>query len=150
LLNPVILRVATALLLAALTQTTEAKTHQVLKSRVRFLATSTEVRGTWGYNQDIYLAELAPSSGGHTLVRLIDEYFNATPPQSRTILTSPSGAMFRLLRDPQCDLSLKEMQLRAAPGDPMAILPIRLSYRPRLDETPESGAILPCYRTVRR
>jgi hypothetical protein len=122
-----------------------------LKVRLRFLATGTIVRGTWAYNQDTYLAELLPSTGGEqVLVRLVDEYFNAAPPISHDALTSNTGSAFLVRRDSQCDLPYADILLRTKPGDPMAILPERLEYKPKLNNVPEPSTIIPCYRTVRR
>lgn len=118
---------------------------------MRFLATSTVVRGTWGYNQDIFLAELQPARNGELqLVRLIDEYPNFYPPLAAEVLKSKSGTVLKVRRDAQCDLPFGQVQLRTAPGDPMAILHERLGYQPRMDRTPEARTPLPCYRTVRQ
>ncbi len=87
--------------------------------------------------------------GESQLVRLIDEYPNLFPPIPAEILRSQSGTVLRVKRDPQCDRAFGEILLRTAPGDPMAILPERLSYQPVLDWTPASGTILPCYRVLR-
>jgi hypothetical protein len=123
---------------------------RVQKAHVRFLATSTMVRGTWGYNQDIFLAELQPARHGELqLVRLIDEYPNLYPPLPAEILTSQSGTVLKVKRDAQCDLLFGQVLLRTAPGDPMAILPVRLGYQPQMDRTPEARTLIPCYRTVR-
>ena len=121
------------------------------KARVRFPATSTLVRGTWGQNEDTYLAELSLSHDTESaLVRLVDAYPNEAPPLSREELTSQPGTVLRVNRDSQCDRPFAQMLLRTAPGDPMAILPERLGYRPPMDRTPEPNELLPCYRTVRR
>jgi hypothetical protein len=119
--------------------------------RVKFLATGTAVRGTWGFNQDTYLAELvSPPIGGQVLIRLVDEYFNAAPPVSSEVLTSETGTMLRVRRDSLCDLPYASILLRTKPGDPRAILPERLGYEPQLDKIPDPGTIIPCYRMVRR
>lgn len=83
-------------------------------------------------------------------MRLIDAYSNEFPPLSREVLTSDAGSVLSLKRDAGCDRPFGEVLLRTAPGDPLAILLERLSYRPRLDRTPEAETILPCYRTIRR
>jgi len=120
------------------------------KANVRFLTTSTLYRTTWGMNEDIYLAELIPTGRGeHLLAHLIDEYPNWFPPIPAEVLKSDSGTSFLLVRDASRDLPYAEMILRTAPGDPMAILLERLSYRPQLGTTPKSGAIPPYLRTVR-
>jgi hypothetical protein len=124
---------------------------RVQKAHVRFLATSTVVRGTWGYNQDIFLAELQPARHGELqLVRLIDEYPNLSPPLPAEVLTSPSGTVLKVKRDSQCDLPFGQVQLRTAPDDPMAILHERLSYQPEMGRTPGAWTPVPCYRTVRQ
>jgi len=121
------------------------------KVQVRFLATSTLVRGTWAQNEDTYLAELNLSHGTESvLVRLVDAYPNEAPPLSREVLTSQSGTALRVNRDAECDRPFGEMPLRTAPGDPMAILLEPLSYHPPLHWTPATGMILPCYQILRR
>lgn len=125
--------------------------HRGQTVKARFLATSTLVRGTWGPNEDTYLAELHFDRHADTLlVRLVDLYPNETPPISTAILTSPKTNKLNVHRDSTCDRTYHEMYLRAAPGDPMAILSERLAYLPKLDHEPEPTAILPCYRIVRR
>lgn len=141
---------ATSLFILALSASA-LKRSRDLKVRVRFLATSTIVRATWAYNQDTYLAELIPSGGNEeALVRLVDEYFNAAPPISHEALTSSTGTIFKVRRDAQCDLPYMDILLRTRPGDPMAILPERLGYEPTVNNGPNPGAIIPCYRAVRQ
>lgn len=121
------------------------------KARVRFLATSTLIRGTWGPNEDTYLAQLLlPKQNETVLVRLVDAYPNEWPPLARDILRSDAGTLLAVKRDAECDRPFGEILLRTAPGDPMALLPERLGYQPLLDRTPASGTILPCYRVLRR
>ena len=121
------------------------------KARVRFLATSTLIRGTFGRNEDTYLAELTfTREGDPHLVRLVDSYPNEAPPLARAALTSASGTTFKVRRDAECDRPFGQILLRTAPGDPMAILLERLGYRPQLLITPEPNEMLPCYKTVRR
>jgi hypothetical protein len=121
------------------------------KAHTRFLATSTCMRGTWGLNLDVYLAEIATEKGSEpVLVRLIDEYRNLDPPLSVGALTSVTGTTLRFRRDRQCDMPYAQMQLRTAPGDPMAILHKRLVYQPQLPKTPEPNEMMPCYRTMRQ
>lgn len=121
------------------------------KARVRFLATSTLIRRTWGPNEDTYLAQLLlPKQNETVLVRLVDAYPNEWPPLSRSVLTSDSGTLLGVRRDDQCDRPYGQILLRTAPGDPMAPLPERLGYQPPLDRTPASETILPCYRVLRR
>lgn len=121
------------------------------KAQVRFLATSTLIRGTFGPNEDTYLAELSLEKGSERiLIRLIDAYPNETPPISREDLTAPSGVTLRVRRDFECDRPYEQMIMRTSPGDPLAILPERLEYQPQLSSTPQPGTRLPCYRTERR
>jgi hypothetical protein len=129
---------------------TEASPHKKGQTvRVRFLATSTLFRTTWGTNEDAYLAELEfPKGNEQVLVRLIDEYPSA--PLSEEVLRSNTGTNFIVKRDAGCDRPFGQILLRTAPGDPMAVLPERLSYRPLLERTPAPGTILPCYRVLRR
>lgn len=123
---------------------------QTIKASVRFVAASTLLRSTVGWNKDSYLAEVNfRENTEQLLVRLIDAYPPFAPPLSRRALTAPSGTALRIRRDPVCDIRYGEMLLRAAPGDLLAVTPFRLSYRPPLHPPPASGAILPCYRTVR-
>lgn len=137
--------------IAALTMTAGAWPHKASqKVRVRFWASSTLVRGTWGLNEDTYLAEMHLRSDGESiLVRLIDEYPNEAPSLSRAILTSESWTTLHLWRDSQCDSAYSQMLLRAAPGDLTAILPIQLEYHPTVDKRVKFDTILPCYRTTR-
>lgn len=146
-------QITAVLVVAAMTAATaRAWPHrQGQKVRVHFLATSTLIRGTWGPNEDTYLAQLLlPKQNEAVLVRLVDAYPNEWPPLAREVLTSDAGTVLPLKRDAKCDRPFGEILLRTAPGDPMAILPVRLSYRPPLDRTPVSGTILPCYRVLRR
>jgi hypothetical protein len=118
---------------------------------VRFLATRTLIRGTFGQNDDTYLAELTfTHKEGPVLVRLVDSYPNETPPLSRTTLISELGTTLKVRRDTDCDRPYGELILRTAPDDPMAILPEKLGYRPQLQRTPQPNEMLPCYRTVRQ
>jgi len=144
-------RMAAVIALLVLSGIASAKTRQPrpVKAQVRFLATSQSIRGTWGANEDVYLAEIAVSVGDKTLVRLIDKYPNLRSPLSTDSLTSTSGTILLLRRDTQCDMPFGKIQLRTAPGDRMAILPVKLKYQPQLLKNPEPNEILPCYRTVR-
>jgi hypothetical protein len=120
------------------------------KARTHFFATSTSIRGTWGTNQDIYLAEIIPHEGSlPVLIRLIDEYLTFQVPLSVDSITSTTGTTLRIIRDVRCDIQYSQMQLRTAPGDPMAILHERLGYQPQLSRTPAPDEVLYCYRTVR-
>jgi hypothetical protein len=121
------------------------------KAQVRILAASDLIRGTWGYNQDNYLAELIDAHGTETmLVRLVDEYASEAPPLSRELLTARSTVALRVRRDNRRDMPYGQLSLRAAPGDPIAVLPMPFSYLPQKDDWPPSAASLPCYRLVRR
>jgi hypothetical protein len=116
-------------------------------AHVRFLATSTLIRSNWGQNEDTYLAELSLSHDTESiLVRLVYVYPNEAPPLSREQLTVPTGIEVHVRRDQECDRPYREMLLRSAPGDPIAIVPIELHYQPQFDREPSSGTILPCYR----
>jgi hypothetical protein len=139
--------------LAVLPGTMRGESHRSrpFTARTRFLAASTCIRGTWGLNLDVYLAEIAPQKGSEpVLVRLIDEYRNLDPPLSVDALTSAEGTTLRVRRDRQCDMPYNRIQLRTAPGDPMAILHEKLGYQPLLSRTPQLNEVLPCYRMVRR
>jgi hypothetical protein len=139
------------LLLIASTAVSARRRSDIQRATVRFLATSTVVRGTWAYNQDTYLAEFVPSGSNQPLlIRLVDEYLNAAPPISTDTLTSSTGTALRVKRDSSCDLPYADILLRTRPGDPLAILPERLGYLPRLDSFPDPGRVIPCYRTVRQ
>jgi hypothetical protein len=147
------IRIATlAVLAAACVGTVEAQAHtRAQKAHVHFLATSTVLRGSWGFNQDVFLVELRFAAHGEpVLARLIDEYPSLFPPLTAEVLSSPSETVFRVRRDAQCDLPYRKVLLRTAPGDPMAILPERLSYQPKLEKTPQPDEVLPCYRTAKR
>jgi hypothetical protein len=147
------IRVAVVIAFVILPDIVTARTPHIrpLKARTHVLATSTFIRGTWGTNQDIYLAEIIPHKGSlPILVRLMDEYLTFDPPLSVDGLTSTTGATLRIVRDVRCDIRYSQMQLRTAPGDPMAILPERLGYQPQLTRTPATDEVLSCYRTVRR
>ena len=141
-----------SLLIVVTCSTASAWTHKMgQKARVKFLATSTLIRGTFGPNEDTYLAELSLNKDSeHVLIRLIDAYPNEAPPLSREDLTAPSGITLRVRRDFECDRPYEQMITRTAPGDPMAILPVRLEFQPQLERAPSSNARLPCYRIARR
>ena len=145
-----LLRMTTILVVVLLSRSAGAWRHQRgQKALVRFWATSTLVRGTWGLNQDIYLAELRfPKQHESVLMRLIDAYPNEWPPLSREVLVSQSGTELRIKRDSRCDLSFSRMQLRTAPGDPMAILPVRLGYSPHLQIIPSSSPLSLCCNPI--
>jgi hypothetical protein len=137
--------------IAISTATTGAWPHkQGQKAQVRFVATSTLIRGTWGPNEDTYLAELTFKNNETQLIRLVDSYPNEAPPIARKVLTSDVGTVFSVKRDAGCDRPFGQVLLRTAPGDPMAVLPERTEYKASLDRTPTPGTILPCYRALRR
>jgi len=125
--------------------------ERALKAHLRFLATSTLIRNTWGRNEDIYLAELTlPSQPTPVLVRLIDNYPSEFPSLPTQTLASQVGTKLSVRRDAQCDIPFGRFLLRTVPGDPMAILPERLGYEPRLTRTPDAAEVLPCYRLMRQ
>ena len=145
-------RIAAVILIVFLQEIaiTESSHPRQFKARTRFLATSTCIRGTWGFNLDVYLAEIVPHHKAEpVLVQLIDEYRNLDPPLAYEALTSPSGTTLRIRRDRQCDMPYAQIQLRTAPGDPTAILFERLGYQPQLPKTPEPHELIPCYRIAR-
>jgi hypothetical protein len=120
-------------------------------ARIRFLATSWVIRGTSGPNQDTYLAEMLPiNTDPPFLIYLIDDYANEFPSISRETLVSQAGSVMRVRRDAQCDMLFRQINLRTAPGDPMAILPGRLGYQPQLDRQPNPDENIPCYRIARK
>jgi hypothetical protein len=138
------------LILAFLVQTTEAKTHPVLKARVRFLATGTLIRGTQGSNQDQYLVEVAETPASEPIIaRLLDDYPTYELPLPYETLTSPTGSVLKIRRDSRCEIPYSAMQLRTAPGDPMAIVRARLGYQPQFEKAPAPHTMLPCYRPER-
>jgi hypothetical protein len=149
--NPLVRSTCMALVIALAITTAGAWLHKNgQKARVRFLASSTLIRGTWGPNEDIYLAELTfTREGDPLLVRLMDSYPNEAPPILTAALTSDSGTTLKVHRDTGCDLPYGQMILRTAPGDPIAILDERLGYRPQLLVTPGSDEPVPCYRMLR-
>ena len=101
-------------------------------------------------NEDAYLAEFVPTTGGESvLLRLVDEYPNAMALIFEDGRRLQTGTSLRIRRDELCDLPFAGMPLRTAPGDPMAILPVRLNYKPKLANSPPPDEILPCYRPVR-
>lgn len=143
---------AAALLMTMACSTASAWRHERgQRVRVRFLSTSTLIRGTFGQNEDVYFAQVFTRHGDEPyLIRLVDAYPNEAPTLSFAVLISDAGMLLRIRRDQQCDRAFGEMLLRTAPGDPMAILPERLGYRPPLKRTPVPETILPCYRTARQ
>jgi hypothetical protein len=139
------------IILAVLPAISEPKSFHPFKAHTRFVATSTCIRGTWRFNLDVYLAEILSKKGSETvLARLIDEYGNLEAPISVSALTSATGTYLRVKRDRQCDMPYAQIQLRTAPGDPMAILHERLGYEPQLSKVPQPNEVMSCYRTVRR
>jgi hypothetical protein len=145
-------RLAVVLAFSILIETAPAKTPHLRpqKALVRFLAASTCIRVSLGRSQDLYLVEIALHTGSEpVLARLMDEPLPYQPPLSRDILTSTTGTILRVKRDEQCDLPYGKMLLRTAPGDLMAIIPVKLHYQPQLSKTPAPDEVLPCYRTMR-
>lgn len=125
--------------------------EQIVRAQIHFLAESTLWRTTAGQNEDSYLADLSSrAKSGECLIRLVDTYPAFAPPLSGDLLKSERGATLRVRRDPDCDIRYGHLLLRAAPGDLIGILPVKLIYSPKLDSDPGPSAIIPCYRTVRR
>lgn len=122
-----------------------------LIAEVRFLATSTSVRSGYYDSEDIYLAQVEFTRRGESpaFARLVDDYAPSVRPISPDILKSLEPTRLRLRRDKSCDVAYDDMPLRAAPGDPIAILPAKLGYLPKLPEAVQPEQILPCYRIVR-
>ena len=128
----------------------QAKTPRVraIDVKVHFLAASTLLRGD--RNQDTWLAEINEAgSSAPTLIRLIDEYPAYQIPLSKKILQLPEGSHLLLVRDERCDLQLGRIPLRAAPGDPIAILQIEMHYQPTEVQLPPADTVIPCYRRQR-
>jgi hypothetical protein len=125
-----------------------AVAHSCRESRSAVSRHQYGYRTTWGMDEDIYLVQLTfPKNGQQVLAWLVNEYSNWAPPIPIRLPRADDGTPFYLVRDSHCDLPYGELLLRTAPWDPMAILPERLVYRPRLKKIPESGEVLPCYRT---
>jgi len=94
-----IVRISAVIVLVILPEIAIAKSPHpsAFKAHTRFLATSTCIRGTWGLNLDVYLAEIVPIKGSDpVLVRLIDEYRDLDPPLSVATLTSRREQLCRL------------------------------------------------------
>lgn len=141
---------ATCLFVSVSFGTAAVRRPHPTKAQVHFLATSTSVHSGLGTSQDVYLVEVAQRGRGETiLARLIDEYPPYRVALSSDILTSTEGVSLKIKRDQTCDIAFGLMPLRTAPGDQMAILPMRLDFQPRLSNPVHPDNILPCYRTVR-
>jgi hypothetical protein len=130
--------------------TAAARHPHPMKVQVHFLATSTSVHSGLGTSQDAYLVEVTARGMEEPIfARLVDEF----PPYQLMLpaeaLESPEGVTLKVTRDQTCDRSFGLMPLRAAPGDPMAILPERLGFQPVLPRAIRSEEVLPCYRIVR-
>jgi hypothetical protein len=93
---------------------------------------------------------ILPKSDEKILVRLIDAYPDGGDPLSTRVLQSDSGTTFAVRHDAGCDGPFRNLLLRAAPGDIMAIFPVPLSYQPPLTHIPAPDSLLPCYRVSRR
>lgn len=143
---------ATLVMMIATVALADGRSHgKTQQARVHFVATSTLLRGTWGYNEDTYLAQLQLGPrGARLLVRLVDEYSNLSAPLSAGVLRSDRGTTLRVRRDDECDLQYSSMLLRAAPGDLLALLPGKLVYQPHLDAPVDPSYVLPCFRVVHR
>jgi len=143
-------RGSTVLALAAFSLTAAAGHKQYLQADIHFLATSTSVRSSFGESEDVYLVELTMQSGEPFPARLIDRYPPYETGFTEGLLTSGSDVTGKVRRDNTCDIAFGEMPLRTAPGNPLAVLPEKLGYTPRLSRPIPSGEVLPCYRIVRR
>ena len=123
-----------------------------IKAKVRFLADSTIVRSSYGENQDVYLVTLTAGLGDSSAVvaRLIDRYPPSGAPISPEVLALEQTTIFRVHRDHQCDIAYRDLVLRTRPGDPFAILPERLGFKPEMSTPIGPGHVLPCYRVVRK
>jgi hypothetical protein len=125
---------------------------KAVKAEVRFVATSSSIRSAFGASEDSYLVFVSfPRAGDEqTLARLVDQYPEYRAPVAREALMSPTARPVMLIRDRECDEALDQMPLRTAPGDPLAVLPEPLGYRPAaLPRSVEPTEVLPCYRIVR-
>jgi hypothetical protein len=124
--------------------------HRPRKAKVHFLAAGMLLRGTWGFNQDSYLAEIVVKRDhSRQLVRILDEYSPLMPALPREALVADGGAALRIRRDESCDVAFGGIHLRAAPGDRMATLAIPLVYQPQLGEPVRADTLVPCYRIAR-
>jgi hypothetical protein len=131
--------------------TASSSEKKELRVRVHFLATSTSVRGSWFQSQDVFLVGMLRSdTDTPSLARLIDQYPAYRRPLSTNILSGDGSVFLHLRRDPACDIAFAAMPLRAAAGDPMAILPERLDFNPKLPRSINAAEILPCYRILKR
>lgn len=121
------------------------------KALVRFMATGTLIRSTWFRNEDTYLTELNLLQSNEAVpVRLVNACLSEAPPLAPEVLKLDVGVFFAVWRDAARDRLFREILLRAAPGDPMVILPERPGYRPRSLPTIEPNSIIQRYRTLRR
>lgn len=121
------------------------------KARVRFVATSTSIHGSYSGSEDVFLAEaqIGKDTTPPILIKLVDQYPPYRIPISSRILHSATGTWLRLRRDGGCDISFSAMPLRTAPGDPTAILAEPLVFRPQLPLSATADSVLPCFRVVR-
>jgi hypothetical protein len=123
-----------------------------IKAEIRFLADSTIVRSGYGENEDIYLVMLTAKRGESkaVLARLVDRYPPSGAPISSEALASEEATRFQVRRDRRCDIAYGDLVLRTRPGDPFAILPEKLGFKPELSTPTDPGDVLPCYRVVRK
>ena len=141
---------AVLLVLTMLPFTAAAGHKKYLRVDIHFLATSTSVQSSFGESEDVYLVELTMQGGEPFPARLIDGYPPYETGFTEGLLTSGSDVTGKVRRDNTCDIAFGEMPLRTAPGNPLAVLPEKLGYTPRLSRPIPSGEVLPCYRIVRR
>jgi hypothetical protein len=120
-----------------------------LTAHVKFLATSTCIRGTWDNNEDICSAEFVPNAKAAPVhLQLVDEYPFFTAALSQEELNSTAGSTLRIRRDTQCNLPYAKPQLRNAPGDQREILSPGLNYSQQFVESPTPDEIPPFDRTL--
>ncbi len=130
--------------------TVEAVRSHPQKAIVRFLATSTSVRNSWGTSQDVYLVEIVPhATDNPVLARLVDDNPEYHEMDLRKRFASGTGTTLGLWRDPACDIAFAKMPLRTRPGDPSAILPEQLGFTPTIWRPVQPDEMLPCYRLAR-
>lgn len=128
------------------------RSDKPIKIEVQFLADSTIVRSSYGENEDVYLVKLTAERGGSEAVfaRLIDRYPPSGVSIPSEVLASEQQTRFEVHRDRHCDIAYRDFVLRARPGDPLAILPERLGFKPELSPPISPTDVLPCYRVVRK
>jgi hypothetical protein len=118
---------------------------------VKFVATSTVIRSDSSGNQDVYLVELNKKPNeAPFLAKLVDEYPGYGSAIPRRLLVSNQRFLFKVRRDPECDVRYADMLKRAAPGDRMAIYPLPMTFAPNNDLNVGPDFIVQCFRLVHR